>query len=293
MNAVFETNFEDIKLFRRGKVRDVYEVDNKLIFVASDRISAFDVIMNEPIPGKGKILTEISKFWFDKTKHILPNHFISSNVHEFPEVCDKYIHELSGRSMLVEKSNPIMLECVVRGYIAGSGWKEYKKNKSICGVELPDELLEYQKLPTPIFTPSTKAEVGHDENISFEQACKIVGSELAETLRTYSLELYNFAYDYLYSKGIILADTKFEFGINSNGEVILIDEALTPDSSRFWLLEDYKAGKPQMNFDKQVLRDYLESTNWNKQAPPPKLPEDIINKTLEKYEFIANAISNF
>ena len=293
MNTVFETNFEDIKLFRRGKVRDVYEVDNKLIFVASDRISAFDVIMNEPIPGKGKILTEISKFWFDKTKHILPNHFISSNVHEFPEVCDKYIHELSGRSMLVEKSNPIMLECVVRGYIAGSGWKEYKKNKSICGVELPGGLLEYQKLPTPIFTPSTKAEVGHDENISFEQACEIVGSELAETLRTYSLELYNFAYDYLYSKGIILADTKFEFGINSNGEVILIDEALTPDSSRFWLLEDYKAGKPQMNFDKQVLRDYLESTNWNKQAPPPKLPEDIINKTLEKYEFIANAISNF
>ncbi len=291
MDAVFETHFEDIKLFRRGKVRDVYEIDNKLIFVASDRISAFDVIMNEPVAGKGKILTKVSSFWFNKTNHILPNHFISDKIEDFPEVCHKYINELSGRAMLVKKSTPIMLECVVRGYIAGSGWKEYKKNNSICGVELPAGLLEYQKLPEPIFTPSTKAEFGHDENINFEQACEIVEKNICEKVREYSLSLYNFAYDYLYLRGIILADTKFEFGFNSNNEIILIDEALTPDSSRFWLLDDYEAGKSQVNFDKQVLRDYLESIQWNKQPPPPSLPKDIISKTLEKYNFIDKALN--
>lgn len=290
MTPVFETNFNDIKLFRRGKVRDVYDLDNKLLFIASDRISAFDVIMNEAIPGKGAILTKISKFWFDNTKHILPNHFISSEVQDFPEVCHKYEDELKNRSMLVTKSKPILLECVVRGYVAGSGWKEYKKQGTICDVKLPEGLLEYQKLPNPIFTPSTKAEVGHDENINFDAACQIIGTELAEKVRHYSLELYNFAYDYLYKRGIILADTKFEFGLNEKNEIMLIDEALTPDSSRFWLLSDYNSGKTPMNFDKQILRDYLESTSWNKTAPAPTLPQEIIEKTLEKYNFALKSI---
>jgi phosphoribosylaminoimidazole-succinocarboxamide synthase len=291
MNTIFETNFEDIKLFRKGKVRDVYDLDDKLLFVASDRISAFDVIMNEPIPQKGKILTEISKFWFDNTKHIIKNHLISTTVEEYPTVCKKYANELNGRSMLVQNSKPIMLECVVRGYVAGSGWKEYKKNGTICGVEIPAGLKEFEKLPEPIFTPSTKAEIGHDENINFDEACKIIGKEVAEKIRKYSLDLYNFAYEYLYKKSIILADTKFEFGINSDDEIILIDEALTPDSSRFWLLSDYESGKEPVNFDKQVLRDYLENTDWNKQPPPPILPNSIIEKTLEKYNFALEAIT--
>lgn len=290
MEAIFQTNFNDIKLFRRGKVRDVYEIDDKLIFVASDRISAFDVIMNEPIPTKGEILTKISKFWFEKTKHIINNHFISTDINDFPEICKKYEKELKGRAMLVKKSKPIMLECVVRGYVAGSGWKEYKKQGTICGIKLPSGLNEYGKLPEPIFTPSTKAEVGHDENIGFDAAVKIVGEEIANKLRKYSLELYNFAYNYLYQRGIILADTKFEFGLDENNEIILIDEALTPDSSRFWLLENYNAGKVEMNFDKQVLRDYLETTSWNKQAPAPTLPDEIINKTIDKYKFALKAI---
>ncbi|MBR3091002.1 MAG: phosphoribosylaminoimidazolesuccinocarboxamide synthase [Bacteroidetes bacterium] len=290
MEAIFQTNFNDIKLFRRGKVRDVYEIDDKLIFVASDRISAFDVIMNEPIPTKGEILTKISKFWFEKTRHIIKNHFISTDINDFPEICKKYEKELKGRAMLVKKSKPIMLECVVRGYVAGSGWKEYKKQGTICGIKLPSGLKEYGKLPEPIFTPSTKAEVGHDENIGFDAAVKIVGEEIANKLRKYSLELYNFAYNYLYQRGIILADTKFEFGLDENNEIILIDEALTPDSSRFWLLENYNAGKVEMNFDKQVLRDYLETTSWNKQAPAPTLPDEIINKTIDKYKFALKAI---
>ncbi|MBQ6269326.1 MAG: phosphoribosylaminoimidazolesuccinocarboxamide synthase [Bacteroidetes bacterium] len=290
MEAIFQTNFNDIKLFRRGKVRDVYEIDDKLIFVASDRISAFDVIMNEPIPTKGEILTKISKFWFEKTRHIIKNHFISTDINDFPEICKKYEKELKGRAMLVKKSKPIMLECVVRGYVAGSGWKEYKKQGTICGIKLPSGLKEYGKLSEPIFTPSTKAEVGHDENIGFDAAVKIVGEEIANKLRKYSLELYNFAYNYLYQRGIILADTKFEFGLDENNEIILIDEALTPDSSRFWLLENYNAGKVEMNFDKQVLRDYLETTSWNKQAPAPTLPDEIINKTIDKYKFALKAI---
>ncbi len=290
MAVIFETNFDDIKLFRRGKVRDVYEIGDKLIFVASDRISAFDVIMNEPIPMKGEILTKISKFWFEKTKHIVNNHFISTDIKDFPEICKKYKTELDGRAMLVKKSKPIMLECVVRGYVAGSGWKEYKKQGTICGIKLPTGLKEYEKLPEPIFTPSTKAEVGHDENIGFDAAIKIVGKDIAERVKKYSLLLYNFAYNYLFKRGIILADTKFEFGLNENNEIILIDEAITPDSSRFWLLKDYNAGKVEMNFDKQVLRDYLETTNWNKQAPAPKLPDEIINKTVDKYKFALNAI---
>ncbi len=290
MNAIFSTNFQDIKLFRRGKVRDVYELGDTLLFVASDRISAFDVVMNEPIPDKGKILTQVSEFWFERTKHIIKNHFISSDIKQFPAICQKYHSELAGRSMLVTKSKPILLECVVRGYIAGSGWKEYQQTGKICGVELPAGLVEYQKLPEPIFTPSTKAETGHDENIDFEAAQKTVGADIASRVCQYSLQLYDFAYRYLYENGIILADTKFEFGVDNNNEIILIDEALTPDSSRFWLISDYAPGKPQINFDKQVLRDYLESSNWNKQPPPPALPQAVITKTLEKYNFALQSI---
>ena len=290
MKTIFQTEFNDIPLFRRGKVRDVYDLNDKLLFVATDRISAFDVIMNEPIPSKGAILTKISNFWFQNTKHIVNNHLISTNIEDYPDICKKYSDDLQNRSMLVSKSKPIMLECVVRGYVAGSGWKEYKKNGSICGIKIPNNLVEFQKLPEPIFTPSTKAEIGHDENIDFDNACKIVGKEIAEKIKQYSLDLYNFAYDYLYKKGIILADTKFEFGINNNDEIILIDEALTPDSSRFWLLSDYESGKEPVNFDKQILRDYLEDINWNKKVPAPKLPASIIEQTLAKYNYALELI---
>lgn len=299
MKPVFQTNFDDIPLFRRGKVRDVYDLGDKLLFVATDRISAFDVIMSETIDGKGVILTEISKFWFKNTQHIVKNHLISTTVSDYPTICQKYFDDLEARSMLVQKSAPIMLECVVRGYIAGSGWKEYQHCGEICGIKLPKNLAEFQKLEAPIFTPSTKAEIGHDENIDFAKACEIVGDEIAEKVKNYSLELYNFAHEYLFKKGIILADTKFEFGIinsNQNGknsnEIILIDEVLTPDSSRFWLLSDYETGKNPTNFDKQILRDYLEKINWNKQPPAPKLTKEIIEKTLEKYEFALQAICN-
>lgn len=291
MKTIFQTDFKDIPLFRRGKVRDVYDLGDMLLFVATDRISAFDVIMNEPIAGKGEILTKISNFWFDNTKHIVNNHFITTNVNNYPAVCRKYENELKGRSMLVRKSKPIMLECVVRGYVAGSGWKEYKNSGTICGIKLQEGLNEYQKLPHPIFTPSTKAEEGHDENITFEEATKIVGKEIAEKVKNYSIELYNYAYNFMYDRYIIIADTKFEFGINDYGEIILIDEVLTPDSSRFWMLDDYNQGKKPMNFDKQILRDYLESIKWNKQPPPPIVPKEVIEKTFEKYQFALNAIT--
>jgi phosphoribosylaminoimidazole-succinocarboxamide synthase len=267
MKTVYQTNFNDIPLFRRGKVRDVYDLGDKLLFVATDRVSAFDVIMNEPIGGKGAILTEISKFWFENTQHIVKNHLISTDINDYPEICKQYFDDLEFRSMLVRKSKPIMLECVVRGYIAGSGWKEYQQTGEICGIKLKEGLSEFQKLESPIFTPSTKAEIGHDENIDFSKAGQIIGSTIAEKVKEYSIELYNFAYNHLLKKGIILADTKFEFGIDSNNEIVLIDEVLTPDSSRFWLLSDYESGKIPINFDKQILRDYLEKINWNKQPP--------------------------
>lgn len=281
---IYQTNFEDIELVRRGKVRDVYNLGNSLLFVASDRISAFDVIMNEPIPEKGKILTKISKIWFDKTKGIINNHFVSSDLKDFPEVCQKYSEQLEGRSMIVSKCKPLPVECIVRGYVAGSGWKEYCKSSTICGIPIPKGLQEFEKLPEPIFTPSTKADEGHDENIGFEQAIEILGEEIALKVKKASIELYTFAAEYLEKRGIILADTKFEFGITESDEIILIDEALTPDSSRFWLKENYAPGKAQTNFDKQILRDYLESLDWNKQAPAPSLPDDIINGTLAKYQ---------
>lgn len=284
MEAIYQTNFEDIKLKNRGKVRDIYELENYLLFVATDRISAFDVVMNEPIPSKGKILTQISKFWLEKTSSIIPNHFISANVDEYPDVCQKYKAILDGRSMLVKKCKPMPIEAIVRGYIAGSGWKEYQKTKTICGIPLPDGLVEFQKIPEPIYTPSTKEEVGHDINVDFDYTVKVLGEELANKIKQISLQIFNFASEYLETQGLILADTKFEFGLDENGNLILIDEVLTPDSSRFWLREDYAPGKPQYNFDKQVLRDYLESLNWNKVPPPPHLPPDIIQKIVEKYK---------
>ncbi|HOK15201.1 MAG TPA: phosphoribosylaminoimidazolesuccinocarboxamide synthase [Candidatus Kapabacteria bacterium] len=287
---VFETNFQDIPLIRRGKVRDVYDLGECLLFVATDRISAFDVIMNEPIPGKGIILNKISEFWFNNTKHIIDNHFISSNIEDYPDICKKYRQVLDGRSMIVKKCTPLPVECIVRGYIAGSGWKEYQKSQTICGIPLPSGLKEFEKLPEPIFTPSTKADAGHDENISPEKAKQILGEIVFDLIEKASIELYKFAANYLDQRGIILADTKFEFG-TIDGKIILIDEALTPDSSRFWLKANYAAGVPQTNFDKQILRDWLESTGWDKQPPPPELPPEIIRGTLEKYQMALEMIT--
>lgn len=278
-----ETNFPNLTLWRKGKVRDVYIFDTSLLMVATDRISAFDVIMNEGIPTKGMLLTQLSKFWFYKTQHIVPNHFISDTLSVFPPETYEYAPQLRGRSMLVQKTNPLPIECVVRGYLAGSGWKEYQQFQTVCGVPLPAGLQESSKLPFPIFTPATKAEEGHDENITFERAKEIVGP-IAETVKKISIELYNFASSYLEQQGIILADTKFEFGVTENGVLLLIDEALTPDSSRYWLQSQYAVGTSQYNFDKQVLRDYLESIPWNKQYPPPELPIEIQEKVLEKYK---------
>ena len=284
METVYSTNFEGLKLKHRGKVRDIYELDEHILFVASDRISAFDVIMNEPIPKKGVLLSKISLFWFEKTKHIIPNHVVSSNVEEYPEECHPYAKELEGRSMLVRKCKPLPIEFIVRGYVAGSGWKEYKQSRTICGIPLPDGLLEFSKLEEPIFTPSTKEDVGHDENINFEKSIEFIGQETAEKLRDIAIELYKFGRDYLEENSIILADTKFEFGMLENGEIILIDEALTPDSSRFWLKETYAPGQPQVQFDKQVLRDYLEQLTWDKTPPPPPLPAEVIGRIIDSYQ---------
>ncbi|MDX9791125.1 MAG: phosphoribosylaminoimidazolesuccinocarboxamide synthase [Candidatus Kapaibacterium sp.] len=281
---------ENLNLFRRGKVREVYDLGDKMLFVASDRISAFDVIMDRTVPDKGKILTSISKYWFDCTSHIIENHFISSNVDDYPDYLHQHKQMLQGRSMLVKKAKPLPVEFVVRGYVAGSSWKEYLEKKTICGIRLPDGLQEFSKLDKPIFTPATKAETGHDENIDFDTAADLLGKETADYLMNISIQLYSFAHDLLEKKGIILADTKFEFGINSEGKYILIDEALTPDSSRFWLKSNYQPGVEQTNFDKQVLRDFLETLDWNKQYPPPQLPDDIIHKAAEKYKLAFNMI---
>ncbi len=281
--ALGRSNFEDIKLVKRGKVRDVYEIDNQLLIVTSDRISAFDVVMDDPIPDKGKILTSISIFWFEKLASIIENHLISTNPEEYPEVCHKYADQLKGRSMLVKKAEPLPVECIVRGYITGSGWKDYLSNGSVCGIPLSKGLKESEKLPEPLFTPSTKADDGeHDENISFEKAVDAVGKEVAEEVKRISLEIYRSGRDFAAEKGIIVADTKFEFGI-IDGRLILIDEVLTPDSSRFWPMDTYSAGGPQKSFDKQFLRDYLLEIKWPKQPPPPKLPAEITGKTKEKY----------
>ena len=281
--VILQTNFEDIKLVKRGKVRDIYEIDNKYLLISSDRLSAFDVIMNEGIPKKGRVLTKISEFWFEFVNDQIENHIISTSVDEYPEVCHKYNDDLHGRSMLVKKAELIPLECIVRGYISGSGWKEYQQQGSICGIELPTGLLESEKLPEPIFTPSTKAEIGdHDENISEDKAIEIVGKETYEFLKTTTINIYKKASEYAAEKGIILADTKMEFGY-FQGKIILIDELLTPDSSRFWPIDDYEKGRAQISYDKQYVRDYLLSVNFNKQPPAPTLPDDVIKNTSDKY----------
>ncbi|MFI5322952.1 MAG: phosphoribosylaminoimidazolesuccinocarboxamide synthase [Thermodesulfobacteriota bacterium] len=283
--VVMRTDFEGLKSPRRGKVRDIYDLGDKLLIVATDRISAFDVVLPEGIPGKGRVLNLISKYWFDQTNDIVENHLISTDVDDYPEVFRKYGNVLQGRSMLVKKTRPLPVECIVRGYITGSGWKEYRKSKSVCGIPLPEGLVESSKLETPIFTPSTKAEEGaHDENITFERASELVGRELAEKLRDLSIALYSRARDIAEKKGIIIADTKFEFGIDEEtGNLVLIDEALTPDSSRFWPKDEYKPGGSQKSFDKQFVRDYLESLNWDKNPPAPSLPRDVVQKSSEKY----------
>lgn len=281
--GVFITDLSALKLIKRGKVRDIYEVDGYLLIVATDRISAFDIVMNDPIPDRGKILTQMSLFWFKLLESIVDNHVIASDPDNYPEICRPYKQELSGRSMLVKKATPFKIECIVRGYLAGSGWKEYKEKGSICGISLPSGLRESERLPEPIFTPSTKAEDGmHDENITFDEAKRIVGEEIAEKIKELSLRIYEFGRKIAEDKGIIIADTKLEFGI-WDGKIILIDEVLTPDSSRFWPMEEYEPGRPQKSFDKQFLRDYLDSIGWSKTPPPPKLPPEIIQKTRERY----------
>ena len=280
---ISETDFPELKLLKRGKVRDVYDLGEYLLMVVSDRISAFDVVMPEPIPDKGIILTQISLFWFDVVGSLIQNHVVAHDVNQFPEVCRQYAEVLRGRSMLVKKAQPLPVECIVRGYISGSGWKEYTEKGSVCGIQLPEGLQESQKLPDPIFTPSTKAEHGeHDINIDLEEAAKLVGQARAENLRQLSIEIYKTGVELADQKGIIIADTKFEFGLIDD-DLILIDEILTPDSSRFWPKESYSPGGPQKSYDKQYLRDYLNSLDWNKKAPGPPLPEDVISGTRKKY----------
>ncbi|MFH1856901.1 MAG: phosphoribosylaminoimidazolesuccinocarboxamide synthase [Candidatus Omnitrophota bacterium] len=272
----------DIEFFKRGKVREIYNLKDKFLMVATDRISCFDVILPTEIPHKGAVLTALSVFWFEFTKDIIANHFITDDVNDFPENVQKYKDVLRGRSMLVKKANPIPVECVVRGYLSGSGWKEYKETQSICGIKLPKGLKESDKLPEPIFTPSTKEDVGHDINVTQEYIEKLIGKDVSGKLQNISLALYEKAKDYAESKGIIIADTKFEFGFNGD-EIILIDEVLTPDSSRFWPKDKYESGKAQPSFDKQFVRDYLETLDWNKESPGPELPKEIVDRTTQKY----------
>jgi phosphoribosylaminoimidazole-succinocarboxamide synthase len=284
--AVIATECPDLQLLHRGKVRDMYEIPghaDKLLMVATDRISAYDVIMADPIPDKGKILTQISLFWFKLLGDIVPNHLISADIDQFPTVCQQYRTQLEGRTMLVKRSKVVPIECIVRGYLSGSFWSAYKKNPTVCGFKLPEGMRESDKFPEPLFTPSTKAAQGlHDENISLEQMRKLVGSELTDQMAAVSIKLYTRAADYARAKGIIIADTKFEMGLD--GETLtLVDEVLTPDSSRFWPLDQYTPGKGQPSFDKQFLRDYLSSLDWDKQPPAPTVPPEILEKTRSRY----------
>jgi phosphoribosylaminoimidazole-succinocarboxamide synthase len=267
---------------RSGKVREIFDLGQHLLFVASDRISAFDVIMPNGIPRKGEVLTQISYFWFSQTEKLVPNHLVSRAGDALPAELQKYSEQLGRRSMIVKKTQPLAIECVVRGYLCGSGWKDYQKTGASCGIKLPAGLKESSRLPEPIFTPATKAETGHDENISFEEACKITGRDIAEQARDLSLKIYLHAVEYALKRGIIIADTKFEFGLE-NGKLILIDEVLTPDSSRFWPADQYKEGRSQPSFDKQFVRDYLETLTWDKKPPGPILPADVVFKTTDKY----------
>jgi phosphoribosylaminoimidazole-succinocarboxamide synthase len=281
MTAIIrETNLSGIRFLNRGKVRDLYEVGGQLLIVATDRLSAFDVVLPTPIPDKGRVLTQLSLFWFDRLHGVVPHHVITAT--DFPSELDAFREQLLGRAMLCRKTKPVPIECVVRGYLAGSGWKDYWASGKVSGVALPPGLRESDRLPEPIFTPSTKATTGHDENISFDEAAARIGGELAERLRAVSLEIYRRAAAYAEPRGILLADTKFEFGLDG-GELIWIDEALTPDSSRFWPAGGYQPGRAQPSFDKQYVRDYLERMGWNKQPPGPELPSDVVAATCSKY----------
>jgi phosphoribosylaminoimidazole-succinocarboxamide synthase len=266
----------------RGKVRDVYEADSKLLIVATDRISAFDYVLGSGIPDKGRVLTQLSIFWFDFLKDVVPTHFLSADLASFPAPFSRHSDQLEGRSMLVHKASMIDIECVARGYLSGSGWKEYKTTQTVCGIPLPAGLKESDKLPEPMFTPATKAQTGHDENVSFDKTVELIGGELAERLRSLTLEIYRRAADYSASRGMLLADTKFEFGFVGD-RLVLADEVLTPDSSRFWPADSYRPGGAQLSFDKQYVRDYLEEIRWNKQPPAPSLPDEVAQKTSEKY----------
>jgi phosphoribosylaminoimidazole-succinocarboxamide synthase len=282
-DALLQTDFPDLELYASGKVRDVYRVDNeRLLFVATDRISAFDYVLGSGIPNKGKVLTQISLFWFDFLKDIVANHVITANVDEYPAPLRKYADQLRGRSMLVVHADMFAAECVARGYVSGSGWKDYKATGTICGIDLPKGLRESDKLAEPIFTPATKATTGHDENIPFEEMKKLVGPEQAEKLRDLTLKIYRKASAYAATRGILIADTKFEFGMTAAG-IVLADEVLTPDSSRFWPADTYSPGSAQLSYDKQFVRDYLEQIKWDKRPPAPALPADVVAKTSEKY----------
>lgn len=282
-NVILQTNFPNLKLVKKGKVRDIYDAGEYFLIVSTDRLSAFDVIMQQGIPYKGKVLTRISQFWFDFSKDIIPNHLIATSIEDFPSPCNEYADDLKDRTMMVRKAEVIPIECIVRGYISGSGWNDYKAGGSISGIKLPQGLEESEKLPETIFTPSTKAEIGtHDENISMVEAYRIAGEDNVEQVREAALRIYESAAEYALEKGIIIADTKMEFGI-IDGDIILVDELLTPDSSRFWPLEKYEKGRAQESYDKQFVRDYLLSIRFNKKPPAPVLPDEIINKTSEKY----------
>jgi len=281
MNTViWQTNLPGLPLLSRGKVRDLYEVNGELLLVATDRLSAFDVVLPTPIPDKGRVLTQLSRFWFDTLRDVVPNHLISTT--DFPAQVQEFRGALAGRTMLCRKTQPLLVECVVRGYLSGSGWKDYRSSGSVCGIPLPPGLGESARLPEPIFTPATKAASGHDENISFDEMVARTGGPLAEQLRAISMDLYRRAADFAEARGILLADTKFEFGLIGN-QVIWIDEALTPDSSRFWPARGYAPGRPQPSFDKQYVRDYLEKIGWNKQPPAPELPAEVVAATRAKY----------
>jgi phosphoribosylaminoimidazole-succinocarboxamide synthase len=281
---VVETTFSDLTLLKRGKVRDVYQVDeNSLLIVATDRVSAFDCVIPTPIERKGEVLTALSQFWFAKLGHIVPHHLITTNIDEMPATVQRHANELRGRSMLVRKTDVFPVECVMRGYITGSGWKDYQKTGEICGHKLPSGLRESEQLAEPIFTPATKAETGHDENISEAQMAEIVGPDVTTQLREASLNLYGQAAEYARARGIIIADTKFEFGRDNAGKILLIDEVLTPDSSRFWPASAYQVGRGQASFDKQYVRDYLETLDWNKQPPAPELPVEVAKATTARY----------
>jgi phosphoribosylaminoimidazole-succinocarboxamide synthase len=283
-DTVLQLELPGVKKIKSGKVREIFDLGERLLFVASDRISAFDVIMPNGIPRKGEVLTQISYFWFAQTESFQANHLASKPGDALPANLQPFASKISRRYMIVKKCKPLAIECIVRGYLAGSGWKEYQKMQTVCGIKLPAGLKESSELPEPLFTPSTKAESGHDENISFEQAKQIAGKEIAEQAQAASLKIYNFARDYARKRGIIIADTKFEFGLDdATGKLVLIDEVLTPDSSRFWPADQYAPGKGQPSFDKQFVRDYLETLDWDKTPPGPKLPEDVVSKTTAKY----------